>query len=142
MDISTINVPPGGYAAGRIIYAFRFADGCAYVGITGSSNATGVSRPLARLATHLRKSGNTYSILVTHQDLANRGFKFSYSTLPADVAPLAEAVEQQCREILRKDTVRLLNGRETHVVSIPSERQQAVLSLAHAFAEHVRSLSL
>jgi len=141
MNFATIRFPSGGYAEGRIIYAFKFADGSVYVGITGTSNSTGMSKPLRRLATHLRKSGNTFSILDRNIELANKGFAFSYSLLPDQATDLAAPIEQQIRNRLRGNGVKLLNGPETHEVPTPCGREQDVARLVNEFTDHVEGLS-
>jgi len=140
MEFKTVTVPPGGYDESRIIYAFKFSDGSVYVGITGTSNRTGVSKPLRRLATHLRKSGNTFSILDRNEQLANKGFRFTYVPFDESLAECAEAVEQQCRQLLRKRSVTLLNGDETHDVKFPEDSRQAITEMAHGFVDHVQRL--
>src|SRR4029079_1931652 len=99
-ELRSITFPAGGYDAGRIVYAFLFADRSVYVGITGTSNQTGTSCPLKRLSTHLVKRGNTHSALDPRRELANQGFRFCYALLESEEAPYAEAIEQRCCTIL------------------------------------------
>ena len=49
-----------------------------YIGITKSSNNTGISSPLGRLGTHLKKRGNTHSILKNIQEINPKKVNFLF----------------------------------------------------------------
>lgn len=73
-----------------------------YIGITGSSNNTGISSPLTRLARHIAPSGNTFSIFRGNDTLGEMNqtgkARFIYTYLPENVLTYTEArrLESQC----------------------------------------------
>ena len=66
----------------KCIYAFTIVDHegnkFVYIGITKSSNNTGISSPLGRLGTHLKKRGNTHSILKNIQEINPKKVNFLF----------------------------------------------------------------
>ena len=73
-----------------------------YIGITGSSNNTGISSPLTRLARHIAPSGKTYSIFRGNDTLGEINetskARFIYTYLPENVLTYTEArrLESKC----------------------------------------------
>lgn len=103
----------------RCIYAFIIkASGSTflYIGITGSSNGTGISSPLKRLARHIAPSGNTFSIFHENDRLGEMNetskVRFIYTFLPESVQTYIEArrYEAQCVSYFsEKHEITLLN---------------------------------
>jgi hypothetical protein len=102
--MQTISFPDGAYSLGRCVYIIQFADNSVYVGITGTSNNTGISTPAERIGLHLKKRGNTRSAMFDKVSplLRNKRFTISYDFVPDEVLALAPHVEHLISDALRQ----------------------------------------
>ena len=91
------------------IYAFKWKDKY-YVGKTGSSNKTGRSSIYGRLASHLRKIGNTLSFFYDKLKIRNKNgeVQFFFEKVPSGIKPTE--VEKFIIAELRNRGYHLLNA--------------------------------
>ena len=117
-SVGVVEFKPGGFTGGALsLYAIIVRDRV-YVGMTGTSSGTGVSSPYKRLATHLRKNGNTKScIWETSSKLQcglnpaeSLGLTYLYVQFPKGIEwGQVRCLEWQVINCLKERNIKLLN---------------------------------
>jgi hypothetical protein len=111
LEIKSARCPAGGFSRDLPAVYFLVVGNKIYIGKTGTSSHTGISSPYQRLATHLRKHGNTQSALwdlfASDQDLNEVEIIFSFAYVPRRIRSqrIEQGVVFDARERFGEDVV-------------------------------------